>query len=287
MEPQGTSVTLIFYKVGRDWWREPALNLLAAAAQGSAFTHVEIAIGETAGAHGEMVNVARVFNDNVGVELCSRTGRNPSYSYLSVGCSHEQADRMLLFARSCVGKPFSNVGMARSVLFPRTSDYTSFFCAELTAAVLKRGGLLHADSNPGAATPSSLYKLYLPQAAATGNPFKIRQLLSGGLGALAGPGGRYAPLDACAAQPPPPPQQQQQQQQQHRHQQQRAQQTFAPWTANVAVAAPPAQRGGSMRRSESPPRAPFRLLSSGLVTHASAGASVGLSLTSLSAERRR
>ena len=37
-----SSVTLIFYKVGDQWW-QPALNLLAAA-QFSSYTHVELAI---------------------------------------------------------------------------------------------------------------------------------------------------------------------------------------------------------------------------------------------------
>ena len=46
MSDAGTSVTLIFYKVGSEWWKEPALNLLAAAAQMSSYTHVEIALGE-------------------------------------------------------------------------------------------------------------------------------------------------------------------------------------------------------------------------------------------------
>ena len=46
MSDQGTSVTLIFYKVGTEWWKEPALNLIAAAAQLSSYTHVELAIGE-------------------------------------------------------------------------------------------------------------------------------------------------------------------------------------------------------------------------------------------------
>ena len=41
----GSSVTLIFYKVGEKWWREPILNIIAAAAQMSQFTHVEIALG--------------------------------------------------------------------------------------------------------------------------------------------------------------------------------------------------------------------------------------------------
>lgn len=65
----GSSVTLIFYSIDSNWWRgtEPLLNLIAAAAQFSSFTHVEMAIGETAGACGEMSNVLRVFNDSTGV----------------------------------------------------------------------------------------------------------------------------------------------------------------------------------------------------------------------------
>lgn len=77
MADHGTSVTLIFYRVGENWWKEPALNLLAAAAQLSSYTHVEIAIGEDVGAGGLMANVVRVFNDAQGVEVCQRTGRNP------------------------------------------------------------------------------------------------------------------------------------------------------------------------------------------------------------------
>lgn len=61
------SVTLIFYRVGKDFWKEPILNLVAAAFQMSSFTHVEIAIGESAGSFGQMCNVCRIFNDDVGV----------------------------------------------------------------------------------------------------------------------------------------------------------------------------------------------------------------------------
>ena len=100
MDNEGTSVTLIFYKVGAKWWREPLLNIVASFAQMSDLTHVEIAIGEHAGQAGEMKNVCRVFNDKIGVvkkstphachspvevigtacasqELVERTGRNP------------------------------------------------------------------------------------------------------------------------------------------------------------------------------------------------------------------
>jgi len=45
MEHDGSSVTLIFYRVGDKWWKEPILNIIAAAAQMSTLTHVEIAIG--------------------------------------------------------------------------------------------------------------------------------------------------------------------------------------------------------------------------------------------------
>ena len=45
MSDAGSSVTLIFYRMRPDWWKEPVLNLLAAACQMSALTHVEIAIG--------------------------------------------------------------------------------------------------------------------------------------------------------------------------------------------------------------------------------------------------
>ena len=62
----GGSVTLVFYKIPDKWYREPFLNIVAAAFQNSSFTHVELAIGSTPGDGGQMTNVARVFNDNVG-----------------------------------------------------------------------------------------------------------------------------------------------------------------------------------------------------------------------------
>ena len=104
MYDQGTSVTLIFYRVGNDWWREPALNLIAAAAQLSSYTHVELAIGEvtthkrpprrppcltvcardawqTAGANGQMANVVRIFNDPIGVVRKPGLSLTPSYPH--------------------------------------------------------------------------------------------------------------------------------------------------------------------------------------------------------------
>lgn len=66
----------------------------------------------------------------VGVELVERTGRSPHYVYQSLGCSKAAVARMLRYAKTqCVGKPFSNTGMARSLLWPRQTDGTSFFCA--------------------------------------------------------------------------------------------------------------------------------------------------------------
>jgi len=107
-------------------------------------------------------------------EVTSRTGRNPLYSYVSLGCSKNAERRMLAYARQQIGKSFSNVGMARSLIWPRQTDETSWFCAELVAAVLKVGGLMSCDSNPGAATPYSLFKTYSKSAAATANPFVLR-----------------------------------------------------------------------------------------------------------------
>lgn len=83
MSDQGTSVTLIFYKISsQDWWKEPALNLIAAAAQFSTYTHVELSIGEAPGAGGQMANVVRIYNDNAGVvSNRSNRPRMNSFSY--------------------------------------------------------------------------------------------------------------------------------------------------------------------------------------------------------------
>lgn len=157
---------------------EPFLNLLAAGATMSPYTHVEMALGDAAGSLGQMSNVCRIFNDDQGVELTSRTGRNPQYSYVQLGCSKRAEDIMLSYARSLVGRPFSNTGMIRSIFYPRTTTGESFFCAELVASVLKKGGLMSHTSNPGAATPQSLHKLYKNAAAVTANPFLLRQFSS-------------------------------------------------------------------------------------------------------------
>lgn len=82
---------------------------------------------------------------------------------------------MLAYARTLIGRPFSNIGMFRSLFFPRKTDSSSFFCAELVAAVLKKGGLIDQASNEGCATPVSLHTLFKNRATATGNPYLLRQ----------------------------------------------------------------------------------------------------------------
>lgn len=134
------SATIVLYKIKDNFWEEPMLNILAALMQGSKYTHVEIALG-TSGTSTGMCNVCRIFNDDVGVEVTARTGLNPQYSYLSIGCSKAAETRMLNYAKSLIGRPFSNVGMARSVVYPRSTDESSFFCAELVACILRQGGL--------------------------------------------------------------------------------------------------------------------------------------------------
>ena len=172
MSDCGGKVTLIFSQMADDWTKEPLLNVLAAWGTGSNMTHCEIAVGEGVDRRG-IVNVLRIYNDAVGVELISRTGLSPRNSYIHLGCSRAAEARMLAFARAVVGRPFSNAGMFRSILWPRVTDNKSFFCAELVAACLKEGGLLSQTVNPGAATPASLHKLFKANGACTANPFVL------------------------------------------------------------------------------------------------------------------
>ena len=126
-----------------------------------------------------MKHVARIFNDVQGVELVERTGRNPQNIYLQLGCSKHAEQKMLHYVRNqCVGKPFSNLAMFRSLLWPRQTDEvpTSFFCAELVAAILRQGGLMDSGSNPGAATPEMLHRIYAPRAAVAANPCVLRDV---------------------------------------------------------------------------------------------------------------
>jgi len=171
---EGGACTLIFYRIG-NITREPLLNLLAAGLQGSSICHCEIALGEPAD-DGAMTGVLRIFNDAVGVEYTSRTGRNPSYTYLSLGCSTSQLQAMRAFAQKSIGKPFSQWAMAVSLIAPRVTNHQSYFCAELVASCLQAGGLLNKDSNPAAATPSSLHALFARSAATEANPWRLKQL---------------------------------------------------------------------------------------------------------------
>ena len=79
MSDEGSCVTLIFYRINPKWWKEPALNLLAAAAQRSAYTHVELAIGEDALDDGSMTNVVRIFVRRAPT-FCSAILRLPTIS---------------------------------------------------------------------------------------------------------------------------------------------------------------------------------------------------------------
>jgi hypothetical protein len=172
----GGSVTLIFHRV-QTFKEEHIVNSLAAMATRSQFAHVEIAIGSDSNETNQITNVCRIFNDHIGVALTQRTGRNPSFVYLQLGCSKAQEQKMLLFAKEQVGRPFSSSAMIRSITScPRRTNGNSYFCAELVSAVLKEGNLLSTDSNPGSATPESLYRLYSKHAAMTGNPFTLRCL---------------------------------------------------------------------------------------------------------------
>ena len=196
-------MTLIYYK-RNNWRAEHPLNTLAAWATSSEFSHVEMAIGEECGSSGQMRNVLRVFNDSVGTELAERTGKNPNFVYMQLGCTKPAERAMLSFARQQVGKPFSMSGMFRSIIWPRKTRGDTYFCAgapaisrhapstpahilpstsdplplltELVAAALQIGGLLSNDSNPGAATPESLYRIYKETAACSGNPYILRRI---------------------------------------------------------------------------------------------------------------
>lgn len=66
----------------------------------------------------------------VGVELVERTGRNPQNLFVQLGCSKMAEQKMLHYVRTqCVGKPFSNYAMVRSLVWPRETNHESFFCA--------------------------------------------------------------------------------------------------------------------------------------------------------------
>lgn len=123
---------------------------------------------------GKMANVLRVYNDEVGVELCARTGVNPSYTYVSVGCRASDTQAMLQFAKRQIAKPFSQVGMLRSIVYPRQSNGASWFCAELVAATLQVGGLMPPGHNPGGTTPAMLYSMFKQHGSVSANMYTLR-----------------------------------------------------------------------------------------------------------------
>lgn len=113
----------------------------------------------------------------VGVELVERTGRNPQNVFIQLGCSKAAEQKMLYYVRAqCVGKPFSNYAMVRSLFWPRETDNTSFFCAELVASILRVGGMLDSNCNPGSATPEMLHRIYAPRSAVAANPVLLREM---------------------------------------------------------------------------------------------------------------
>lgn len=182
MDNKPGSVVLIFRKIESRWRDEHPLNLLAAFATRSQYSHVEISIGDEAGERGEIRNVVRIFNDDIGVEVAQRTGRSPAFHYVQLGCSLASERAMMGFAHEQVGKSFSMGAMMRSIVWPRKTDENSWFCAELVAATLQRGGLYPRDENPGAATPESLYRRFISQATTTGNPCTMRSILPNSTG---------------------------------------------------------------------------------------------------------
>ena len=121
-----------------------------------------------------------------------RTGRNPQNLFIQLGCSKMAEQKMLHYVKTqCIGKPFSNYAMVRSLFWPRETDHTSFFCAELVASILKVGGLLDVTCNPGSATPEMLHRIYAPRAAVSANPCLLRELHQHSPGALPGTGGTF------------------------------------------------------------------------------------------------
>ena len=109
-------------------------------------------------------------------ELCNRTGRNPNFQYIQIGCSNHAEQQILKFARSAVKKPFSIGAMIRSVVWPRRTSHKNYFCAELIVSALQAGGLMDRASNPGSASPESIYRAFANCGTTTGNPFTLRNI---------------------------------------------------------------------------------------------------------------
>jgi len=115
--------------------------------------------------------------------------------------------------------------------------------------------MLSPDSNPGAATPHSLYKLYSKQAAATANPYMLRQSTNLSLKTVVG---QRIP----------------QQTKQHLSLMNGAEELGMMQFGR-------AKDGGQRRRSDSPPRASFKVLSAAPSNSQAGFQHLGLSLMSL------
>jgi hypothetical protein len=76
------------------------------------------------------------------------------YSYLQLGCSKQQEKKMLHFARACIGKPFSQAAMARSLVWPRMTHHRNYFCAG-TRLVFARHSTPHTHASVLVAQSSS------------------------------------------------------------------------------------------------------------------------------------
>tara|TARA_B110000046_G_C12959066_1_gene383657 strand:+ start:623 stop:1237 length:615 start_codon:yes stop_codon:yes gene_type:complete len=110
---------------------------------------------------------------------------NPNFTYMTSWCTAEAEENMLKFANEQIeggvynnkkGKRFSIYGMIMSVIWPRKTHEKDWYCAELVAAALKRGGIIDASYNPGDATPECLYRMLKKTCATTGNPVVLEKM---------------------------------------------------------------------------------------------------------------
>ena len=106
---------------------------------------------------------------------------------------------------------------------------------------------MHMDSNPGAATPHSLFKMYSQQAAATANPYTLRAVQGLTFATVIKNGGMaQVPLLA-----------------EDREAATAAVESARHASASLGVVMPraaPTPVSSGRRRPDSPPRAPFRIL---------------------------
>ena len=186
--PQTVCTSTLIFATAKPYRDEHPCNYAAACLTSpvNRICHVEISIGSAAGKNNTISNVFRIFSGEH-VEEENRTGLNPSLMYVEVTTTKPQQDKMLAYARSVVGRPFSSSAMARAVCWPRKTHEKDFFCAELVACILRSANLYPRNLNPGSATPESIYRLAcngqggLLNGQATGNPSTLRQLETGQL----------------------------------------------------------------------------------------------------------